>query len=171
MVRQVFSDLNNFDPVSWAKESEFLCKEIAPLIGQIFHAAVCLFCTLTMPRRAVLAAYASEATSYQALRASQRRDLLGLIKEGLSKVGFANSISWPIIVVGVASGTAHDEAQGDPDYQEVLETQAFVEEQLFAAWMHPIAHVANYLLLEKLRLFWRSGKVEWDDCFYEASAC
>ncbi|KAM3513521.1 hypothetical protein MY11210_002808 [Beauveria gryllotalpidicola] len=170
LARQVLADITDFDPVSWANKNEFVSKDITLLIGQLYHAAVRLFSTMTLPRAAVLAAYPC-ATSYQSLRASQRRALVELIKQGLCIVEFSHSLAWPVIVAGVAAGTAHDEAEADPDYNDALRTQEFADQYYYNAWMKPIASIVDLLILQKLRSFWQSGKTAWDDCFHEPTAC
>lgn len=166
LTRQLFAEIEDFDPTSWAEKNEFVSKDITVLIGQIYHAAVRLFATMTLPRAAVLATYPRPA-SYQSIRASQRRTLVDLTRQGLLVVEFAQSLAWPVTVAGVAAGTAHDTVENDDDYLEALDTQKFADEFHYKAWMYPIATIVNFQLLQKLRAYWRSGKTEWEDCFHE----
>ena len=170
MTQQVLKEIESFDPVSWAKKNEFATKEITLLIGQIYHAAVRLFATLTLPRAAVLATYRRQM-SFQKLRASQRRAVVALVKQGLLVVEFSHSLAWPVIVAGVAAGTAYHAVENNHDYNDALATQEFADRFYYKAWMEPISSIANFLILQKLRFYWKSRKTEWDDCFREPTAC
>lgn len=170
MTRQVLKEIESFDPVSWARKNEFATKEITLLIGQIYHAAVRLFATLTLPRAAVLATYPRQM-SFQDLRTSQRRAVVALVKQGLLVVEYSNSLDWPMIVAGVAAGTAHHGGENNHDYSDALATQEFVDRFYYKAWTKPISSITAFLILQKLRFYWKSRKTEWDDCFHEPTAC
>lgn len=166
-VQDQFDNASAFDADGWAKEIEFEVETVAFSFAQIFQVAVQLYGILSLPPRPI-AAWA-EASSYPRLPGmstydsvcvSHRRKLLELLYPYRGRFRSVLALSWPLVVAGASLA-------GDGS----VEDRNFIEESLLRIWQNPVSKCGPILCLEKLRIFWESGKTAWDDCFDEPTPC
>ncbi|XWW92753.1 hypothetical protein V2A60_000679 [Cordyceps javanica] len=166
-VRRIFDSIARFSAQDWADKPEFGdTMDAVAAVGRIFAVAVRLYGIMTLPPSAVVASMragggssASDLERHDALRISQGRALLALVRRFWGRLSHTTSLCWPLIVAGVAL------AGGSP------EDQNFVERSLLSIWRLPNTSACFILAIQKLRPFWNSGKTGWEDCFDTPIAC
>ncbi|EGX93633.1 C6 zinc finger domain protein [Cordyceps militaris CM01] len=170
-VRHILDSVSRFDADDWATKPMFRDQiDTVAIAGRIFAIAVRLYGILTLPPSAVAAwSVASElsqptsasapAAVYDALRISQRRELLALARQSWGRLKHTTSLCWPLVVAGVAFA---DGAAADQD---------FIETSLLSIWSLPNTSACFILTIRALRRFWTSGKTGWEDCFDQPLAC
>ncbi|KAJ6785620.1 hypothetical protein PWT90_00493 [Aphanocladium album] len=156
---QVFKAIDGFRARDWENTPNLDGGKPTPNFGSIFQVAVRLYGILTLPARAVLAAYPQGCT-YRIIRAEQRQKLVDMLEKTLPAMQYPIQLDWPLLVAGVAAGAADE----DP---KALRHQEFVRIwfQEIVAW--PLSDTGSFLCLQKLAEFWNSGKTGWEECFYE----
>lgn len=158
-VRSIFNTIDDSDTETWSKIAIVNNEDMTPEVAKIYQVATRLYGIMTLPPKAVLAAY-PQAGSYATLRVTERRRLVALLDENLPNIKRIIAFDWPLVVAGAASGT-------DGEDVEALMHQAVVGE-----WFHKLtidirADVVSIGTYEKLRMFWKSRTTEWEDCFTE----
>ncbi|KAM3449040.1 hypothetical protein MY3296_007238 [Beauveria thailandica] len=167
-VQDIFDTTWRFDADAWAESKSWQGEaDIGRVMGRIFPVAIRLYGILTLPEAPLVvwaASSADIATAYarlpgrsvlDSLRIRHREELLLLMRRIWDMVKYKTSLVWPLLVAGVASadGTAKD--------------REFVEGCLEAILAMPITACSFITVMEKLRVFWASGKTEWEDCWDE----
>ncbi|KAJ6779757.1 hypothetical protein PWT90_06289 [Aphanocladium album] len=169
--RDVFDSIWHFDLDRWVDE-EFrtkstALKDQAQVMGPLYALAIRLYGILTLPDAAITAWVSSSAeiekahpvipgcSVYESVRRQHRDGLLRMLRELWDKARLKKWLGWPLVVLGVA--LAHDTSRN----------KNFVEESLWAIWAIPDIPSSSIAALEKLRVFWLSGKTEWEECFDE----
>lgn len=149
---------------AWVTEFEFNNKDMGHAYAYIFHAAVKLYGTLTLPAPAadLIRHAADESTAHEALCTAQRETLVTLLKDAWPIMDFVGSLQWPLLVVGVAAATGARGAAAD---------QAYVTECMGEIMRHPLSDSTTHKCLRKMQKFWAAGETEWEECFYEATIC
>lgn len=146
---EILERINGFSPQQWAEaKSSSTPKADWLLVGCVYHAAVALYCVLSLQSLSVL-------PSTQTLRdfcTTRAHQLHLLLSEGLSSPRFQRFMVWPLVLLGVEA--VHGSA----------EMRAFVAEKLPLISRHVGIHVplAAKRVLES---FWASGVTSWDACF------
>lgn len=167
-VMDMFNAMKVFDIHEWAKNQVAQYPDVTPALVKLFVVAIRLYGILTLPRSAILPWATSEAALYPTIpgldihpsvRAWHRKELLAQLRVMWETVTYKCGLAWPLIVVGVAA------AEGS------AEDRAFIDECLFSIWKQPHTAAGFISSLEKLRVFWESGRTEWEDCFDEPTAC
>lgn len=170
-VLDAFNSIWEFDLERWIEE-EFAdknddAKHQVWILALIHGLAIRLYGILTLPRWAVAAwgisspkiksAYPAVpgCGTYESLRRRHRDALLKMLLEQWSRVESRRRLAWPFAVVGVAVANTD------------VATQRYVERCLFTIWKDPEVTTSSISALEKLRVFWLSGKTEWEDCYNE----
>ncbi|KAJ6779572.1 hypothetical protein PWT90_09533 [Aphanocladium album] len=166
-VRCHFDAIGAFDADEWARSSSFEEDSPASVFARIFQVAVRLYGILSLPPSAIDSwAIASShprlprLSVYDSVLVSHRRKLLQQLYPYRGTFSNKRDMTWPLVVVGAS-------LTGDGQ----VEDRSFVAESLLDIWRNPLARCSPLLCLEKLRLFWASGKTAWDDCFYETTPC
>ncbi|OAQ96194.1 hypothetical protein LLEC1_03076 [Akanthomyces lecanii] len=162
-VRDLFDRVSAFNHDRWAETIAFEAGDLAATMSRIFQVAVRLYGILSLPHSAIV--YWAVATRYPRLpgasiydsvRIAHRRELLDLLYPFRGRFRSLLSLAWPVTVAGVSLG-------GDGSAEDCR----FIAEALLGMWKSPLSRVGPILCLEKLRVFWDSGKTVWDDCFDE----
>lgn len=162
-VRDLLDRASAFDHDRWAEAVAFEAGDLVTTLSRIFQVAVRLYGILSLPPPAIV--YWAVATRhprlpgtsiYDSVRIAHRRQLLDLLYPFRGTFRSVLSLAWPVTVAGVSLGNDGS-----------AEDRAFVAESLLDMWQSPLSRVGPILCLEKLRVFWDSGKTAWDDCFDE----
>ena len=169
--RDIWTLVDRFSAEKWARDTGFHRGDATVGLGKIAQLAAQIYLLLSLPRLAVAAALAeqqqpgSPATpgrpsseslrAYHSVRVSKREKMVQLLRETWPMVKGGEEYRWNFMVAGVvvADGLKPD--------------QDFIAQELYEIWEKPFTDAASFMLLEKLRGFWRSGKTGWEDCFYE----
>ncbi|KAJ6786119.1 hypothetical protein PWT90_02475 [Aphanocladium album] len=168
-VLEIFDTLECFDLDKWAKgvTTPYDTTEL-PAVGRVFALAIRLYCILTLPSLADALAGSSAASghsrypdlcAYDGLRIQYREQLIVQLRDIWDRIEYQGGIAWPLVVAGVA---ATDSVEQDRD---------FIDQCMWEIWNKPSAGATFIIALEKLRIFWRSGKSGWEDCFDEPTPC
>ncbi len=164
----MFNATWRFSPDEWA-ESEAWHGEVEAgrLYGQLFPVAIRLYGILTLPQSAIVAWAASLAdiktayatlpgrSVYESLRTQHRGEILALMRKHWDTLKYKPALVWPLLVAGVAA------VDGAP------EDRMFIEDCLETILAMPITACSFITVIDKLRAFWRSGRLEWEDCWDE----
>ncbi|TQV95489.1 DUF300 domain-containing protein [Cordyceps javanica] len=175
-VKAILDMLWNADLDGWVRDqygdkSEAL-QDKARSLAPIYAVAIRLYGILTLPPSAVSAWAGSTAEArrrypavpggggggggvYEGLRRGHRDELLQMLREGWATITRKMWLAWPLTVVGVAVADDH------------AANRVFVDRCLLAIWRMPDVSNSSITALEKLRVFWLSGKTGWEDCFDE----
>ena len=170
-VRQIFDNLWSLDLRYWLKD-KFGDKDEehqlqAHIIALIHAVAIRLYGILTLPKPAVATWLKSSpqvrsaypaipgCSPYEILRRRHREQLLEMLRQHWDQVKQKKWLAWPLTVVGVAV------------VDDTIANKAFVDQSLLAVWKIPDVPNSSITGLEKLRIFWQSGKMGWEDCFDE----
>ncbi|KAJ3480747.1 hypothetical protein NLG97_g7994 [Lecanicillium saksenae] len=158
-VLDIFQQLDAVDVTNWDGRDQYPPGYISRDSGFIFQLSIRLFAMMALPRAAVLEALHqdSSAEAWNELLAARRRVLINILKETYPAVKNTTSLRWPLLVAGVAATSGDD----------VEDHRTFVDKSLYEIWQHPLTNNEAFIILQKLREFWLSGKTEWEDCFNE----
>lgn len=143
----ILSRIHSFSPEQWA-ESKPSSKEDWMLLGNVYQAAVALYCISSLQSLWVLPL----APSLRALCTTHGQFLQVLLSEALSSPRLNRFLLWPLVVLGmeaVNGGAA---------------IRAFVRKQL----PEMSRYIGTYVPLmarDVLERFWASGETRWDACF------
>ncbi|KAF2471146.1 C6 zinc finger domain-containing protein [Lindgomyces ingoldianus] len=144
---EILSRIHGFSPEPWA-DSKPSSKEDWMLIGNVYQAAVALYCISSLQSLSVLPL----SHSLRSRCTTHSQSLYVLLNEALSSPKIKRFMLWPLVLLGVEAvngGAA---------------MRAFVEKQL----PEISRHVGTYVpLMAKgvLERFWASGEMRWDACF------
>lgn len=172
-VQEIFDTLLLFDSSKWVKErsgdQSDEAQHQARIMAHIYAVAIRLYGILTLPPSvtAVWAASSSRIESsypaapgcgrrpYESLRRRHRDELLDLLRAWSGTGRLKVWLAWPLMVAGVAVA------------DDAVENQMYIDASLLAIWRVPDVSNSSITALEKLRVFWLSGKTGWEDCFDE----
>lgn len=143
----ILERIHNFSSEHWAS-SKPASKEDWILIGNIYQAAVAIYCISSLQSLLVL------PLTYQlrARCAAHGEILHNLLNEALVSPKIKRFMLWPLVVLGAEATNAG------------AEMRSFVANQLPGMGSHTgsyVPHTAK-MLLER---FWASGETNWDACF------
>jgi hypothetical protein len=144
---EMLGRIDDFSPTQWA-ESKFSSKEEWMLLGDIFQAAVALYCILSLQSLSILPI----SPSLRARCTMHGHLLQVLLNKALQSPSLKRFLLWPLVLLGVEA------VNGD------LAMRAFVVKQL----PEMSRHFGTYVPLtakEVLERFWASGETRWDVCF------
>lgn len=170
-VQETFDTLFLFDLGKWVEQrygdKGDEVRRQARIMGRIYAVAIRLYGILTLPPSATAAWAASSSpiessypaspgcSVYESLCRQHRDELLGLLRKWSGKGRLKVWLAWPLIVAGVAVA------------DDAVENQLYIDASLLAIWRVPDVSNSSITALEKLRVFWLSGKTGWEDCFDE----
>ncbi|GES66689.1 hypothetical protein ATEIFO6365_0015023200 [Aspergillus terreus] len=123
-------------------------KEDWILVGNVYQAAVALYCILSLQSLSVL----PRTPLLRARHTSHGQLLQALLNEALSSPRIKRFVLWPLVVLGVQA------VNGGAGMR------AFVRQQL----PEMSRHIGSYVPLsakDVLEKFWASGETRWDACF------
>ncbi|KAL7935794.1 fungal-specific transcription factor domain-containing protein [Trichoderma chlorosporum] len=129
-------------------ESKRSCQEDWILVGQVYQAAVALYCILSLQSLSIF----PKTQTLRARCAAYGRIIQLLLREALTSKKLKRFMIWPLVVLGVEA--VHGSAA----------TRAFVSKQLSELSQE----VGTYVPLtakQVLENFWASGDTRWDACF------
>lgn len=139
--------IDDFSPEQWAnlKPSS---KEDWMLLGNIYQAAVTLYCIFSLQSLSVLPTAFSLRT-----RCTKHGQLLQvLLDEALSSPRIKRFMLWPLVLLGMEAVNGSSTRR------------AFVQRQLPEMSRH-VGTCVPLIAKGVLERFWSSGKTRWDDCF------
>lgn len=167
-VHELFHAIDSFDLHAWARGRNFVNEAITLSLGQVFLVAVRLYAILTLCRSELVSRLLVASrpdisklggSTHHILRKAETRELVKLLRQLWPTMTYIPALQWPLIVAGV--GVAGD----------LRADQAFIDQCLFSVWHYPFSDNNIFRCLEKLRVFWASGKNGWEDCFNEPVPC
>lgn len=144
----ILERVHGFSTEHWA-DSKPCSKADWVLIGNIYQAAVVLYCVSSLQSLSVL----PMTPSLRSQCAARAKYLQKLLAAALASPKLKIFTLWPLVVLGVEA--AHDGSAA---------IRSFIAEQL------PVlsSHVGTYVPLTAktvLETFWASGETRWDACF------
>lgn len=144
---QILQRIQFFSSEQWA-ESKPSSKGDWILVGNLFQAAVMIYCILSLQSLSVLPL----TPQLRASCTSNSQLLQILLKDALSSPRTKRFLVWPLVVLGVeaVNGSAL--------------MRNFVREQLSELSCYIGSH-APLTAKDVLERFWASGKTDWDACF------
>lgn len=145
--RSILDRIQNFSPKEWS-ETKPCSREGWMLIGNIYQAAVSLYCILSLQSQSVLPL----TPELSAQCAGFGRLLQVQLSSAMSSPGTRYSMIWPLVLLGVQA--ASDGPQ----------MRAFVSEKLPELSYHIGSNVPT-VAKAVLERFWASGETRWDACF------
>lgn len=95
------------------------------------------------------------ARPYAKLWAAISSELLQILRQVVPFSKYPPALSWSLLVAGVVGVDGHSA------------DREFVDGAIYDIWKFPLSNYGPVQCLYKLRVFWESGKREWEDCFYE----
>jgi hypothetical protein len=143
----ILSRVHTFSSEQWS-ESKPSSKEDWMTVGNVYQAAVAIYCILSLQSLSVLPL----TPLLRAICTTHGQLLQALLGEALSSPKIKRFLLWPLVVLGVEA------VNGGPVMR------AFVREQL----PEMSRHIGSYVPLTAkgvLEKFWASGKMCWDACF------
>ncbi|KAL7943902.1 fungal-specific transcription factor domain-containing protein [Trichoderma barbatum] len=144
---EVLERIHCFSPQQLA-ESKHSSQEDWRLVGEVYQAAVALYCTLSLQSLSIL----PEAPALRTQCATHGRTLQMILRVTLASKKLKRFMIWPLVLLGVEA--VHG---GAP-------MRAFVAKQLSEISQD----VGTYVPLTAKRVlehFWASGETRWDVCF------
>lgn len=140
-----------FSPEEFADSKPTASKEDVVLLGNVYQAAVAIYCISSLQSLSVLPTAAPFLTSTR-IEMSERLHLL--LSEALVLHKYQRLLLWPLMVLGVEA------------VNRDTKVRVFVQEQLLAQ-SRSTGIFAPQIAKGVLEVFWASGKTRWDDCFDE----
>ena len=139
--------VHDFSPERWAQPKPSSNKDWMRL-GNIYQAAVGLYCILSLQSLSVL----PRSLSLRTQCARHAQILQVLVKQALSSPKTKRFMIWPLVVLGVEA------VHGDSALRTSV-GQQLVELSRYAGTYVPL------LAKSVLERFWVSGETAWDSCF------
>ncbi|KAJ3496942.1 hypothetical protein NLG97_g2285 [Lecanicillium saksenae] len=165
--RDLLNNISTFDAGEWGCNMKAIAGSRASSFARIFQVSTRLYGILSLPSSAIVSWSTASVCpqlphlgAYQSVRVINRQTLLELLYQYRGAFARDIHLTWPLVVAGVSLA-------GDGS----VEDRNFIAESLLAIWSNPLARRSPLLCLEKLRIFWASGKTAWDDCFDEPTPC
>ncbi|TRX96099.1 hypothetical protein FHL15_002823 [Xylaria flabelliformis] len=148
---KILSRICAFSAQQWAA-SKPSSKQDWELLGNVYQAAVTLYCILSLQSLSILPL----ETSLRVQCATQGKLLWGLLNQALSSPRTRNFMLWPLVLLGVET----------INYNEAIDEtmRSFVEEQLSDLSSYTGSY-APLVARDVLGRFWASGETRWDACF------
>ncbi|KAG2421613.1 hypothetical protein HFD88_005588 [Aspergillus terreus] len=143
----ILNRIHAFSSEQWTM-SKPSSKEDWILVGNVYQAAVALYCILSLQSLSVL----PRTPLLRARQTYHGQHLQALLNEALPSPRIKRFILWPLVVLGVQA------VNGGAGMR------AFVREQL----PEMSRHIGSYVPLtakDVLEKFWASGETRWDACF------
>lgn len=144
---KILKCVSAFSPQLWA-ESKPSSKQDWVLLGNVYQAAVTLYCILSLQSVTIFPFEPSLRTCC----ATQGRLLQELLTQTLSSPRTRRYMLWPLILLGVEA----------VNWDEIM--RSFVEEQLLHLSRY-VGSRAPLVAKDILGRFWTSGETRWDACF------
>lgn len=145
--RNILARIHTFSSKEWS-ESKPCSREGWMLVGNIYQAAVSLYCILSLQSLSVL----PSSTEMRAQCTELGRQLHVQLSSAMSSPTTRYSMIWPLVLLGVQA--AND---GAP-------MRAFVSEKLPELSYH-VGSSVPMVAKAALERFWSSGETRWDACF------
>ncbi|OKL56122.1 hypothetical protein UA08_08707 [Talaromyces atroroseus] len=141
----------SFSPENWAKTKTKALQKDCMLLGNLYKAAVALFCISSLQSVSALPMTPFLTRTCAAL-SQQLQSFLG---EALLSQKFERIIIWPLVVLG-AEAVRGDAAMRDFVRKGLLEVSGYT------------GTITPRMAKSVVERFWASGKTRWDDCFDES---
>lgn len=156
----IFDQISDFSPHDWTEPYSLPDTPEIFLMGSIFKSAVTLYGILSLPHPISPATFSCPRGSHAAAahhhaRITCRTRLLQQIVAVMDLLHSKKPLAWPLAVLGVS---LVDGAQSDKLLVERYLQDMLKDFQLYAGPMISVV---------KLRKFWESGQVGWEDCWDE----
>ncbi|KAJ3493240.1 hypothetical protein NLG97_g4855 [Lecanicillium saksenae] len=172
IITGLYEQLHDIDLDDWAQSLPGFGFSMNLAMAEIHQDAIWLYAILTLPRAAMLdwaraerqrsplgsvRATGNAGDAYDNIRTYYTLKVMVSVRRVFPLLQYPAALNWPLTVVGVAVTDEED--------------RAFVDRALDSLWRRPVGAGGSYLVLERLREFWPTGKTEWEDCFYEPTPC
>ncbi|OAA81002.1 C6 finger domain protein [Akanthomyces lecanii RCEF 1005] len=146
MMQAIFRIIASFEPQTWRERYVLPEPEVRFQLAAMYKSATMLYGMMT------LAAYAG-VPSDASHRIASTEGIVDLALALSQPLGDHLALAWPLMVAGASLG-------GAPPGK-----QAVVDRLLLSISQGVYASNGVFFALERLRMFWKSGKTEWDECF------
>jgi hypothetical protein len=144
---EILERIHTFSASQWAKSKSASVDDWA-LVGEIYQAAVALFCILSLQSSTVLPT--NHALRAQCNKHGQKLQLL--LSQGLTLLKLKRFLIWPLVVLGVEAVCGG------------VAMRTFVSTQLVELSRYVGTQVPQ-TAKRVLEAFWASGLTRWDHCF------
>jgi len=145
--RNIIDRVRLFSPKEWSG-SKPCSQEAWMLVGNIYQAAVSLYCILSLQSLSVL----PSAPEMMAQCSEHGRNLWMQLEAALSSPRTRYSMIWPLVLLGVQAAN------------DIAPMRAFVSGKLPELSYHAGSNVPM-VAKAVLERFWVSGETRWDACF------
>lgn len=151
--------MDKFDPDHWAESYHIPDIPEVPLTGKIFKLAATLYTLMSLsissPDLYPITLGPGKKKLYWEDRRLMSSELLALLVESRKYIKCDVTLFWPMVVAGtfLVDGTKED--------QELLLGLVRTID------CGPASTNSHFLIAKTLEDFWASGKVEWDDCWFD----
>lgn len=152
---EIFQRIHNFSSEQWANTKPCAHQDWV-LIGNIYQAAVTLYCLSSLQSVSVLATTFPPTPGAECTATSQARRLQHLLARAVACPKLKRATLWPLVVLGTTAQAIHESFRGG--------MRDFVAAQLPVLSRDAGTYVplTAKSVLEK---FWASGQTRWDACF------
>lgn len=145
-MQATFHIVVSFEPHMWRERHVLPDPGVRFQLAAVYKSATLLYGMMT------LAAYA-EVPFDASHRIAAADGIMDLVLALAQPLGHHAALAWPLMVAGASLG-------GAPSAR-----QAVVDRLLLSVSQGIYANNGVFYTLECLRVFWKSGKTEWDECF------
>ncbi|KAJ6785132.1 hypothetical protein PWT90_07574 [Aphanocladium album] len=152
---EIFARIEAFVPETWNEPFGVPDQPEFVLMARIFKCAVALYAILSLPPPPSQSK-PEDVKLWATRRLALRGELMVLMREALAILRSKAALSWPVAVAGVAVADGSDE-----DRELVLSTFQSADGGLVDCFYVVKNSIA------KLKDFWASGKLGWEDCWNE----
>ncbi|OAA69829.1 C6 zinc finger domain protein [Cordyceps fumosorosea ARSEF 2679] len=154
----ILARIHAFDPETWDEPYHVPDQPEFLLMARVFKCSIALYANLSLPPPT------SQSTpevlkSWASRRIALREELLQLMRESFAILPSKAALCWPVAVAGVAVADGSEE-----DKVFIVSTFQTEQDKVPECWYVPKFYI------EKLRGFWASGKLGWEDCWDEPFA-
>ncbi|TQV94296.1 hypothetical protein V2A60_002668 [Cordyceps javanica] len=149
----ILTRISAFDPETWDEPYGVPDQPEFGLMAAVFKCSVELYANLSLPPPPSRSTPLIQK-SWAARRTALREELIQLMRKSIAILQSKAALSWPVAVAGVAVADGSDE-----DKELVLSTFKADDKGTADSFYVPLYYS------EKLRSFWASGKIGWEDCW------
>ncbi|KAJ3473667.1 hypothetical protein NLG97_g10191 [Lecanicillium saksenae] len=152
---ELFDRIDGFVPETWSEPFGVPDQPEFVLMARIFKCAVALYGNLSLPPP-LSDSTPEELESWASRKLDLRGELIELMREAQAILQSKAALSWPVVVAGVAAADGSDEDKGL--ILSTFQSADGTPRDCFYIVKNSIA---------KFKSFWASGKLGWEDCWYE----
>lgn len=151
----ILTRIDSFVPETWDEPYGVPEQPEYVLMARIFKCAIGLYANLSLPPPPSQST-TEDVESWALRRVALRDELIQLMREALAILRSSSALCWPVMVAGVAV------ADGSDADKELVVSVFYSADDVFAD-----SYYTPQNSVDKLRRFWKSGKLGWEDCWTE----